>query len=98
MPSLRGIVPGSTIATVMRRPVCSRNSWAKVCAERLAVGDLGRRLAFDGQLVEWPMAFDDQAVVRRRPFDAQQQLLDVGGVDVDAADDQHVVVAAAQAR
>ena len=37
LPSLRGIAPGSTSETVIRRPVCSRSSCREPCCQRLTV-------------------------------------------------------------
>jgi hypothetical protein len=57
-----------------------------------AVGEeLGADLDLDVDLVERAGAGDLDEVVRRGALDPQQRLLDLGGEDVDAADDQHVV-------
>src|SRR4051812_251690 len=62
-------------------------------AEGLAVELRVDRLAAHRQLVEGVRALQDQLVVRGDALDVQQGVLDLGGVEVDAADDEHLVAA-----
>src|SRR5207342_1867029 len=55
------------------------------------------RLALHGELVHHALAVDDELIVRRNVRNGEQRVLDVGGVDVDAAHDDHVVAPALQA-
>ena len=51
----------------------------------------------NGQLVHQPGAFDDQLIVRGGLRNREKGVLDVGGIHVDTADDDHVVAPPAQA-
>ena len=96
LPSLRGTPPGSTIVTGIRIPVWSRRrtSSRSLRAARSISGS--GRFALDAHLVHLTRALDDQAVVGTHLLDAEEQRLDGGREEVDAADDQHVVEPAPQ--
>ena len=96
-PRCAGWLPGSSTTTAIRRPVCSRSSRLDPLRSAVAVAVARGRLALSVSSSSAPGPLDDQPVVRRGALDAQQHVLDLGGVEVDSADDQHVVVAAAQA-
>ena len=51
------------------------------------------RFDLDGELVEAAAPLDHELVVRRDVGQADEHRLDLRRIDVDAADDQHVVVA-----
>ena len=95
MPSLRGISPGALTCTVTVTPIRSRIACWIVVASGDRVGAGLDRLAADGDLVERLRALDHELVVRRDARLGEQDVLDLGRVEVDAADDQHVVAAAA---
>ena len=96
LPSLRGMLPG--------RDQRHGDPQAGVIPQELLEPGLraGRDpggasgLALEGQLVQRAGPLDDQAVVRCHAAGAEQHVLHLRGIDVDAAHDQHVVVAAAQ--
>ena len=78
-------------------PRCSRST-RSTAVRRLAGSTFGGSgLALDGQLVHRAGSLDDELVVRRGLGDREERVLDVRGVDVDAAHDDHVVAPAAQA-
>ena len=56
-----------------------------------------RRLALHGELIHRPAPLENQLVVRRCALDPEQHVLDCRRMDVDTADDQHVVATAAHA-
>ena len=95
LPSLRGTSPGARTSTVTLMPMRWRMaSWTRA-ASASGVGVAVGRLAVDGDLVELGGAFDDELVVRRDALLGEQDVLDLARVEVGAADDQHVVAAAA---
>ena len=96
MPSLRGTDPGSTMFTATRTPRPSFRSSFQGLAQAGGVAIERAGLALEGELVHQARALDDQSPVGGDAGDAGENLLDVRGIHVDAADDQHVVAAAAE--
>jgi hypothetical protein len=54
---------------------------------------VGRALHLDGHGVERALAAEHDLVIGREAGEADQHRFDLGGIDVDPADDEHVVVA-----
>ena len=54
-------------------------------------------LNFDVDLVQSALASEHDPVMRQRTLDGQQRRLDLRGENIDAADDEHVVAASADA-
>src|SRR6266576_1718984 len=62
----------------------------------LAPGQAGAlALASEDQFIQGPRPLEHELVVRPYPVDGEQDALDLGGIQVDAADDEHVVAASA---
>jgi hypothetical protein len=55
------------------------------------IGNRSVGLDLDGQLIECAIAADLQQVMRRQLRMPQEELLDLAGKHVDAADDEHVI-------
>ena len=80
-------------------PISDLMWWVTSVGLALAVaGEIGRELDLDGHRIERAFARQHDLVVRRDAREADQHRLDLRGIDVDAADDQHVVVAAGDAQ
>src|SRR5450759_5107571 len=61
---------------------------------KAVAGETRRQLDLDGHRIERAVARQDDLVVRRNPRKADQDRFHLRGIDVDAANDEHVVVAA----
>ena len=96
LPTERSIEPGSPTLTTLPMPTCDRMRPARsrpAAARVSVVTGFGLRLDHDRQLVQTVGAAHFEIVVRGETRVLQHQLLDEGREQVDAADDQHVVVA-----
>ncbi len=95
LPSLRGTAPRSTHLHDDGQAGLVAERVLQPLPQRGAIGGGVELLAQQGELVECVRPIDDQLVVRREIAGPEQHAFDLGWVEIDAADDQHVVVAAA---
>ena len=101
LPSLRGMLAGRTSVTCTRKPTTVR--WNAACVRAASPGAPILSLKVSGvtstctSIWSSPWAREDDLIMRQRAFDPQQRGLDLRGEDVDAADDEHVVAAPADA-
>jgi hypothetical protein len=110
LPSERGMVRGRHRVSSIVSPVAMRRRSAGATAdlgERRVSGlevaaapreQRRRRLDLHLDAARRLAAVDDQQVVRLAARDGEQRGLDLGGIEVDALDDQHVVARALDAR
>ena len=92
LPALRGSAPAGTSSTSIPIPVRSRSASctrARRSSEPASAASQRTLTSSDA-----PGPLDGQLVVRRDALDPEQDVLDLRGIDVDAAQDQHVVAAA----
>ncbi len=95
MPCERGISPGF-FTTHVGGDADQRLDVMGDLARSRVVGcgvDPGLRFGFDGQVIKAAVALDDELVVRRDVGQADEHRFHLRRIHVDAADDQHVVVA-----
>ena len=99
LPCERGTSPGALTTTLQVTPISDLMWCVTSSALRDAVAGrrVRRQLDLDRHGIERALARQHDLVVRRKPRKADQHRLDLRGIDVDAADDEHVVVAAGHA-
>ena len=87
------MVPGTSTVTLVLMPTCTL-MWTSSRASP-SKGPRARRagLDLDVHFVQHAAPLHHQLVVRRQLRPADHHRLELRGIDVDAADDQHVVVA-----
>ena len=64
---------------------------------KAVAGETRRQLDLDGHRIERAVARQDDLVVRRNPRKADQDRFHLRGIDVDPANDEHVVIASGDA-